>query len=196
MKEIIKKIRMHLETINNKKFINNLIIILLVSIISLIVMNVFSDNKSLEKGEITSGNDLNYSVNVGDDYGVYLERKLVKILSELKGVGKVSVMITLESSVEKVAANNTVKTTEDTMEEDSDGGKREVKREEISTEHVTKGNNEGLLVLKETNPSVQGVIVVAEGAEDPKVKESLYEAVKTVLNIKSNKVQIFSNKGE
>lgn len=196
MKEIIKKIKTHLETMNNKKNINNLIIILLGSVIALIVVNVFSDTKGIEKDEITSKKEVNYSVNSEDQYGVYLERKLEKILSELKGVGKVSVMVTLESSVEKIAANNTVKTTENSIEEDSEGGRREVIREEISTENVTKGSNEGLMVLRELNPSVQGVIVVAGGASDATVRESLYEAVKTVLNIKGNRVQIFSNEGE
>jgi stage III sporulation protein AG len=51
-----------------------------------------------------------------------------------------------------------------------------------------------VVVLKEVKPSIKGVIVVAEGAEDLVVLETLYEAVKTVLGVAGNKVQIFPSK--
>lgn len=196
MKKTIEKIKLHLEKINNKKFINNLIIILLGCIIVLIVVNVLLDDKDLESSGMTSEIGSNYDNSVERDYGDYLEKKLEKILGELKGVGKVSVMVTLESSTEKITANNTTKTIESTVEEDAEGGKREINREDVTIQVVTEGNDENLLIVKEIKPDVQGVIVVAEGADDANVKESLYEAVKTVLNIKGNKVQIFSNKEE
>src|SRR5699024_2219295 len=128
------------------------------------------------------------------DYGLYLEDKLINILSELKGVGRVNVMITLESTVEKIAAKNTTTVSENTVEEDAEGGRRKMDREELTVQIVTKRNNDDLLIIKEIKPKVQGVIVMAEGADDPLLKESLYEAVKTVLGIKGNKVQIFSSK--
>ncbi len=196
MRQIFEKIKLHLEKINNKKFINNLIIILIASIIVLIVVNVFLDGKNVEMDEMKSERNIDPRGNIEVDYGDYLETKLIKILKELKGVGKVNVMVTLESSAEKITANNTTKTTENTIEEDSEGGTREVNREDVTIQVVTEGNDETLLVIKEVKPKVQGVIVVAEGADDGIVKESLYEAVKTVLNISGNKVQIFSNKGE
>lgn len=196
MKKTIEKIKLHLEKINNKKFINNLIIILLGCIIVLIVVNVLLDDKDLESSGMTSEIGSNYDNSVERDYGDYLEKKLEKILGQLKGVGKVSVMVTLESSTEKITANNTTKTIENTVEEDAEGGKREINREDVTIQVVTEGNDENLLIVKEIKPDVQGVIVVAEGADDANVKESLYEAVKTVLNIKGNKVQIFSNKEE
>lgn len=196
MKKTIEKIKLHLEKINNKKFINNLIIILLGCIIVLIVVNVLLDDKDLEPNGMTSDIGSNYDNSVERDYGDYLEKKLEKILGQLKGVGKVSVMVTLESSTEKITANNTTKTIENTVEEDAEGGKREINREDVTIQVVTEGNDENLLIVKEIKPDVQGVIVVAEGADDANVKENLYEAVKTVLNIKGNKVQIFSNKEE
>lgn len=196
MRQIFEKIKLHLEKINNKKFINKLIIILVTSIIVLIVINLFLGGDNNELNEIKSERNTNKAVEVERDYEDYLERKLVKILKELKGVGDVSVMVTLGNTSEKVTANNTTKITENTFEEDSEGGTREIKREDTTTQVVTNGNDENLLIIKEVKPKVQGVIVVAEGADDASVKENLYEAVKTVLNIKGNKVQIFSNKGE
>ena len=43
------------------------------------------------------------------DYSSLLEKKLEDILSQLKGVGKVKVMITLEDTTEVVPAFNTTK---------------------------------------------------------------------------------------
>jgi len=196
MNDVLEKIKKHLEKMNNKKFINNLFIILIISIILLIVVNSFTGTKyrsqETPKNELIKENnyDLEY------DYSGYLEKKLTDILGKLKGVGKVNVMVTLENTQEKITATNTTKVTENTLENDSEGGTREVHREDLTVQAVTKGNDGSLLVVKEIKPTVQGVIVVAEGAEDPVIKEILYEAVKTVLGVKGNKVQVYSSKGE
>lgn len=194
MKEILEKLRKYLEKANNKKYINNLLIILMVSIIFLIVANYFLNPKNLDIMDLPDEYPKDYVYDIEDDYSSYLEQKLVNILSKLAGVGKVNVMVTLENSVEKITANNITKTSENTIENDSEGGTRELHREDLTTQVVTKGNNDELLVVKEIKPTVQGVIVVAEGAEDPEIKELLYEAVKTALGIKGNRVQVYSSK--
>ncbi len=194
MKDIFNKIKIHLEKNNNKKFIHNLFIILLASIILLIIANASIDRKKNNPKYLIDETKKDYIDTTEKDYGLYLEDKLINILSELKGVGRVNVMITLESTVEKIAAKNTTTVSENTVEEDAEGGTRKMDREDLTVQVVTKGNNDDLLVIKEIKPKVQGVIVMAEGADDPLLKESLYEAVKTVLGIKGNKVQIFSSK--
>ncbi|WP_353095887.1 sporulation stage III protein AG [Tissierella praeacuta] len=194
MNEILDKIKNALTKMNNKKFINNLFIILLMSIIFLIVTNIFLGPKTKNIDSTTDKYIKDIENTLESDYSGYLEKKLVDILSKLNGVGKVSVMITLENSVEKIAATNTTKTTENTSENDSEGGTREIHREDLTTQIVTRGNDGSLLVVKEIKPTVQGVIVVAEGADDPEIKEMLYDGVKTVLGIKGNKVQVYSSK--
>lgn len=127
------------------------------------------------------------------DYGSLLEVKLEDALSQLKGVNKVKVMITLEDTVEKIPAFNTTKNNETTNEIDSQGGTREIIRDDMTIQVVTS-NEGGLVVLKEIKPTVKGVIVIADGAEDIEIKEMLYEAVKTVLGIPGNKVEVYSSK--
>ncbi len=194
MNQIIQKIKKYFEEINNKKFINNLFIILLVSIILLIVANIFLDTKKEDTPYTETEKSINHVSGTESDYSNILEKKLINILSQLKGVGKVNVMITLEDSTEKIAATNTTKTSENTNEVDSQGGTREVVREDMTVQIVTKGSDGSLLVVKEIKPTVKGVIVVAEGADDAEVKEKLYEAVKTVLGISGSKVEIYSSK--
>ncbi|MDR7856144.1 sporulation stage III protein AG [Tissierella sp.] len=194
MNEILEKIKKYLDKVNNKKFINNLLIILMVSIILLIVANNLMSSEKESDKENSGDYRIDYSYDTEKDYSSYLEKKLVDILEKFQGVSKVSVMITLENTEEKITANNTTKTTENTIEKDSEGGTRETIREDVNIQVLTKGNDEELMVIKEIKPKVQGVIVVATGVDDPEIKEMLYEAVKTVLGIKGNKVQVYSSK--
>lgn len=191
MDEIIKKIKKHLEELNNKKFINNLFIILLVSIIALIGVSIFTDKKEDEKASTKVA--VTEAV-LEIDYSIYLEKKLVNILEKLQGVGEVNVMITLEDTIESIPASNTTKTTETTKEIDAEGGTREVNREDLNIQMVNRGTDGTLVVLKEVNPTVKGVVVVAEGADDGIVLERVYEAVKTVLGVNGNRVQVYSSK--
>ena len=150
---------------------------------------MIEDKKAVEKEEVIIRENI-----LEDDYSSYLEKKLENILGKLNGVGEISVMITLEDSSEKVPATNTTKTTETTKELDSEGGTREVNREDITSQMVSKSNDGSLVLLKEVKPNVKGVIVVAEGANDLIIMEKLYEAVKTVLGISGNRVQVYSSK--
>lgn len=191
MTNFIQKLRKHLEEMNNKKFINNLFIILLITIIFLIGANFFLEDR--KETSIPTKEVIESRIDPSD-YSYYLEKKMESILGKLKGVGEVSVMITLEDTSEKFPAANTNTTIETTKEVDSEGGIREVNREDTSVQMVSKSNDGTLVVLKESNPTVKGVIVVAEGASDIIILENLYEAVKTVLGISGNKVQVYSSK--
>ncbi|HHV26222.1 stage III sporulation protein AG [Anaerosalibacter bizertensis] len=181
-----------LNKITNKKYINKLLIILIVGIMLLITASLFKDNK---KEETTKKDNIEKEIKESDmeDYAYVLERKLEKILSQIKGAGNVDVMITLDETTEKIPAVNKTENQEKTSEEDSQGGVREINREDSTLQVVTKGNEGSILVLKEIKPKIKGVIIVAEGAYDIEVKEQLYEAVKTVLDVSGNKVEVYSS---
>ncbi|NMA86336.1 MAG: sporulation stage III protein AG [Tissierellia bacterium] len=193
MDKLIHKLKALLEKMDNKKIIYNSFIILIIGIIFLIIANIFLDYKK----DLDTNSQLNSigleNTNIDQDYTTILERKLEEILGELKGVGKVKVMVTLEDTIEKVPAFNTNKNNETTSEIDSQGGTREIVREDMSIQMVTS-NDGNLMFIKEIKPTVRGVIVIAEGAENLEVKEMLYEAVKTVLGISGNRVEVYSSK--
>ena len=192
MEEFINKIKKHLENLDNKKFIGNVFIVLVLSVVLLVMLNGYTSKDKIDSGTVIKDNSNEYNNLMKDDYESYIEDKLSEILSKLKGVGNVDVMVTLEDSVEKIPASNVTTTREITNELDSQGGTREVSREDETIQVVNTSND--VVVLKEVKPSVKGVIVVAEGAEDGVVLETLYEAVKTVLGVAGNKVQIFPSK--
>ena len=192
MEELIKKIKKHFEELDNKKLMSNIFIILLLSVFVLVLLNNYTSDDKNDNSRVIKEESNEYNNLVRDDYGLYIENKLADILSKLKGVGNVDVMVTLEDSTEKIPASNVTTTRENTTELDAQGGTREISREDETIQVVNTSND--VVVLKEVKPSIKGVIVVAEGAEDLVVLETLYEAVKTVLGVAGNKVQIFPSK--
>lgn len=112
-----------------------------------------------------------------------LEKRLEKALSNMEGVGKVSVVINYESSKELVPAVST-----DVKSTSSQDGEKSVNEANESAEVVSV--NGSALILRENQPDVRGVIVVAEGAEDIGIRMNLLYAVTTLLDITSDKVEI------
>ncbi|MFT8317441.1 MAG: stage III sporulation protein AG [Sporolactobacillus sp.] len=125
-------------------------------------------------------------------YESYASQSLKNILDQMQGVSDVSVMITFSSTEKKIYQNN-VKTQEnETLENDQKGGTRQVNERDQDSEVVMvdkDGVKEPVIVGKE-QPDVRGVIVVAQGAEQPAIRAEIMEAVATVLNIPDYKVKV------
>ncbi|AFS78388.1 stage III sporulation protein AG [Gottschalkia acidurici 9a] len=199
LEKIKDKIKEFMNKDNSKKFITNLTIAICIGIGLIILSDTLLPNKETVS---KSTHDLDYveedqenkiKKNLIEDYSDNMEFKLKEILSEIKGVGEVKIMINLEDTAEIVPAFNTTTVNEQTNENDAQGGVRTVSRDDSKQEVVTS-KGDSLMVIKEVKPNVKGVIVVAEGAENIEVKEKLYSAVKTVLGISGNKVEVYSSK--
>ena len=139
-----------------------------------------------EKNTSDATSDATEQVSVGPQE---LETRLSKVLSNMQGAGKVEVMITYESGSEIVPAMNVDR---QTSTETSDDGSKSTQNESSTPATISGGSNNELIVLTELEPKIRGVIVVAEGADDYKVKMNLQYAVQTVLGVKANCIEIFS----
>lgn len=184
---------------DSKKFLKNLVIIIFIGVALVLVSNNLTPTKvvnSKDKEELNveeSTKDFEIENDLIGDYERKIEIELEEILSQIGGVGGVKIMVNLEDTAERIPAFNTTTINENTSENDSGGGAREVMREDLKQEVVT-ANGDSMMIIKEVKPNVKGVIVVAEGAEDIVVKEKVYSAVKTVLGIAGNKVEVYSSK--
>lgn len=184
---------------NQKKNASNLIILLFAGAVVLLLSNFFLSEKDNTSKLASNGTDnglkkdniLDYTE---EDYAGDMEKRLEEILKKIKGVGEVDVMITFDDTSEKIPVFNTNQIIEKTDEKDAQGGTREVTREDLSQQIVVGSGGDSLMIMKETKPKVRGVIVVAEGAENIEIKEKLYSAVKTVLGVSGNKVEVYSSK--
>ena len=121
-----------------------------------------------------------------------MEAKAESLLSGVSGAGQVKVMITLRASSEQVVEKDMPVTRSQTSEQDSQGGSRMVS--EFATEDATvyrKGNGyEEPYVVKTLSPSVEGVVVVAEGAGNGEVSKNLSEAVQILFGVEAHRVKV------
>lgn len=118
-----------------------------------------------------------------------MEKKLINVLSSIKGAGNVNVMITLENGPElKIATSVDERTNTSTSTSTTTTSVTVVENPIIINQNGTSTP----LVLMEIMPKVKGVVVVAEGATNVKTKLELLEAVQSLLNVSSNNIQIFA----
>lgn len=170
-----------------KKKLKPLIFLAGICILCLIVIAIMPDGKKEEN--VSTDSEVKTSASETENKD--LEDKLTEILSKINGAGDLDVMITFQSSEEIVPAYNSNTTTETTKEQDSSGGERTTTSSTQNKTMITSNSNDPV-ILKTSEAEIKGVIVVASGANDPKVKELLYDAVKTSLQISGHQVEIYA----
>ncbi|HHV78950.1 MAG TPA: hypothetical protein GXX40_04975 [Firmicutes bacterium] len=119
------------------------------------------------------------------------------ILSKVDGVGRVAVQVTLATGPTTEYARNEFSTERETEERAESG----------ITRKITEGNENAQLaiarsgsigdrpvVTKIRQPEVSGVLVVAEGAEHPEVRDRLYEACKVLYGLTADRISVLPMK--
>lgn len=131
------------------------------------------------------------------DYESLYEEQLKGILEEVIGVGEVSVMVNLESTEEVVVEKDTNERSQVTKEVDKDKATRDIQdsSKDQKVVLVQGGQGEQPIVVKKVKPRIRGVLVVAKGAENVKVKALVTEAVQRVLHVEPHKISILPKKG-
>ncbi|CCJ34595.1 stage III sporulation protein AG [Caloramator australicus] len=182
---------------NPKKFILNMIIVILIGILMMLISNVYKSINLADKKKKEEKSVIEVSTYAPQlTYEEKLKKDLIDILMQIDGVGKVNAMIYFEEGASTVPAYNENNSIRKIEEKDNQGGTR------ITTENSRNINvvlmNEGTsnkpFIIKEIRPRIGGVIVVAEGAKSPIIKEQIINAVKTGLNIPANKVSVLPMK--
>lgn len=126
------------------------------------------------------------------EYAEYLEERLEEILKEMRGVGRVEVMITLETTEELVVEKDEPITRNNTTENDSAGGSRNVYQLDSGQETVyaKENGNETPYVTKTIYPKISGILVVAEGAGTGTVSGNISQIAQTLFDVEAHKVQV------
>lgn len=124
------------------------------------------------------------------------EEELKTMLEEVVGTGRVSVMVNLDSTGELVVEKNVQDRQQTTHERDRQGATRQVEDHSVNRQAVIyrQGNEEKPLILMQKRPQVRGVIIVAEGAENPALKAWIMEAVQRGLGVPPHRVAILPRK--
>lgn len=131
-------------------------------------------------------------------YEEQLEKRLSAILSQVAGAGRVEVMVTLESRGERIVEKDTPESRKSVEETDSSGGSRTTDEKDWGEETVYYEDGSGgksPYVVKELEPNIEGVLVLAEGGDSAVVKQELLEAVQALFPIEAHKVKIMKLEG-
>ena len=127
------------------------------------------------------------------NYASYMEGHLEGVLSQMAGVGDVTVMITLQSSAEKVVEKDVEAQSETVTESDSQGGTRTTQNSSHGEATVYDGDGsqeQAPYISKELSPQVEGVVVIASGGDNAVVKQNITEAVQALFGIDTHKIRI------
>ncbi len=167
------------------KYLNskNIKIVLLVIVGFVAVFVLFGVSKN--ENSVTNDNVITTSGYISTmDYCEMLESKLCQVLSSIDGVGKVSVMISVDGSPELIYANE-----EDKTESSNPSGTQSSSFNSSPIIIETNGSSSAL-VMTEKLPAVKGVIVVSSGAGNVAIKLNLLNAVSTLLDISTDQVTV------
>lgn len=133
-----------------------------------------------------------------DLYSGYLENKLCSILQNMNGAGKVEVFITLHDAgstiVEKDISyrrNNDSKNEGGTT---TSSAEYEDTQETVYT--VDENGNDVPFVAKQILPSIEGILIVAQGGDNAKVKNQMKEAVLSLFELDEHKITIVKMKSK
>ena len=178
---------------------DNLIILFLLGVLLLII---FIPAKSKNENEKVQDAKVNKSVTASeiakgdtteDSYEEKLEKRLESVLRQVEHVGDVKVMITLKSSEERIVEKDIPTDRSSIVEADSEGGSRTT-TESSSTEetiYATGENGEtSPYVVKELEPEIEGVLIIASGADNPQVVQDITDAVHALFSVEVHKIKV------
>lgn len=190
----LEKVISELKKVFKQKNFTMILACVLICIFILISVSVFKPGDIKKTSEHNLSNDQQIQeIQIKDQYEKEQTEKLTSILSQIDGVGDVSVMMTFEGGEEKVPAYNSDNKKSVTEEEDNSGGKRrnEQKNEGENIVMSNEGGENRPFVIQVYKPKVISVIVTAAGANDSKVKYNIEKAVSDLYDIPISKVNVY-----
>ena len=116
-------------------------------------------------------------------YQTAMEQELTEMLGQIRGVGRVHVLLRVSGSETQIYA------TEQKTETDGSRTSRE-------STHVLvgSGSSQSALVEQTQDPWITGVVVVCEGGDSIQVKEQVYQAVSVACSISTAQIYVTAMK--
>lgn len=208
--EFLKDMKKRIGKYGSRKIIEKAVIIAIVGVICLIAGSVIFEDSFKQKGNTPAVNttgenkaETSSSLAAAEagkltkgEGKSEMEEKLRDILSQIKGAGKVDVMITFVSGSESIPATDVNSSDSSTQEKDKEGGARDIKENSLENSIVYE-ESQGVkrpFVVKEILPEVKGVVIVAQGGGDPEVKSNLTKAAQALLEVAAHRIQVFQSR--
>ncbi|MDR0272859.1 MAG: hypothetical protein LBI27_06040 [Clostridiales bacterium] len=181
--------------IKNTKLIMIFAAFIAVGAMFLVLERVFAPEENRETVESPTPPQENFAPATQENFRneEILENRLAEFFTMVEGAGKVRVMVSPLSGRETVFATNVNETHSQTTEQDSQGGSRETRNYSNNEQIVIFTDRQGTstpLVLRETEPRIEGIVIIAEGGDNPFVRDALTRAARAVLGLEAHMIQV------
>lgn len=190
------KMQDFMQKIKEKKLKRSDWLILVLAGILILIIALPTDTKEKKQAEKSKEN-ISKENNTMETSKDEIERKLEDILEKIDGAGDVKVMITYQDSGTQVVEKDK-NTSENSLEEsDSTGGVRSTKEQQLQESTVYEEADAGNtpFVSKELLPKVEGILIVASGGDNQKVKQNISEAVLALFQVEAHRIKIVKMSG-
>ena len=190
------KMQDFMQKIKEKKLKRSDWLILVLAGILILIITLPTDTKEKKQAEEAKEN-ISKENNTMEASKNEIERKLEDILEKIDGAGDVKVMITYQDSGTQVVEKDK-NTSENSLEEsDSTGGVRSTKEQQLQESTVYEEADAGNtpFVSKELLPKVEGILIVASGGDNQKVKQNISEAVLALFQVEAHRIKIVKMSG-
>lgn len=134
---------------------------------------------------------------ISRDYVTYWEEKLEESLQCVEGAGEVRVLIYTGGSEETILARDGSEEFSDTTETDAAGGSRHISENRLDKTVVRTVDERGQnvpLVVRTVAPDVEGVLVIAQGADRQQVRRDIIEAIQVLFDVDMNRISVIKMK--
>lgn len=190
------KMQDFMQKIKEKKLKRSDWLILVLAGILILIIALPTDTKEKKQAEEAKEN-ISKENNTMEASKDEIERKLEDILEKIDGAGDVKVMITYQDSGTQVVEKDK-NTSENSLEEsDRTGGVRNTKEQQLQESTVYEEADAGNtpFVSKELLPKVEGILIVASGGDNQKVKQNISEAVLALFQVEAHRIKIVKMSG-
>ena len=166
----------------------NLVFMLILLIVTLVIINRILKDEPKKDDNL---NITNSAVLASKSTETTLDKKLEEILSQIKGVGKVNVLVTYsENEFNKIPMYNESNTQNITEEVDKSGNTKK-NTSDIIQKEIVLGADQNPVIQSIENPRIEGAIIIAEGAGNIDIKTNIISAVEAATGLATHKIQVF-----
>ena len=188
-----EKLKAYLKSMKREQIVIYVLLVILLVVIALPVKkkeDTAGQKEEVEQQKQKSGETGNSEVEV-------MEQQLESALSKVEGVGQVQVVITLESTNKKVVEKD--RPSSESTQNQTEGDQKSSSSSSGSTEESTvyeKDSNGGETpyVISEAYPEVRGVLVIAQGGDNPVVIQQISEGIMALFRVDAHKIKVMKMK--
>jgi len=185
--------------VENKKLAFYLVALVAIGVFALTLGRTSSGDRTTtnttDPAEIPAQATATYHTSLTFEQEHALEARLEEFFSMVEDAGKVRVMLSPFTGRETIYAVDINKSESSSTEQDAQGGTRETHQYQIQENTVMITDRQGTdrpLVLREVEPQIHGIVIIAEGGSCPFVRDALTRAARAVLGLEAHRIQVLS----